>query len=490
MRIAFGGFEGKSALLDGVCGGGVHRPPSINGGRKGYDLDYIPEGEIIPLSGASSAFTTGSSEGLNLFNTHGVGRVPLFGHGGVDDRAFYARIRIKIRDMPFGGTVRLMGFSNTTAISNRLMLRLNPNGRIGFATQTSSLIGLADTILQENVEYVIEMSAVANGSGTNLALRVDGGPLEAVCADAGNTAINIFWLPDEFTNVIVDDWAVNDDQGATNNSWCGRFGRVAILRPESVIADDNWGGNFAGISTTPPIGRMENYMLPDEQIFSGAFDPYEVEFPAWETILPPDAIGLVAAYPCTAVARSFSEGSGGDHTAGPITYGLSMSPDGAYDEEMQAQAQASGILYIPPGFETPPPDEESHRYDQAYTQEYPRPPGYEGELAKAFAWSFAGLKNVTNHATAPSQVMPPITDFAASPVDTSLKPRAKIRPITHHDGSNVLHCCALFIMVEYETPGPSGRTIYLRENGVFTPRVIHEQLTGPWSPSFPNVEGE
>lgn len=127
--------------------------------------------------------------------------------------------------------------------------------------------GSDSAALSLNTWYRVECSC--DGSG-NLAARIDGVNFATSATDAGNTGfMKLGVATDAGANVVTgewwfDDWAVNNNSGAAQNSWPGA-GSVAYLRPNAA-GDSSLGagpstGAFSDVDEVTPNGATDKAAL-------------------------------------------------------------------------------------------------------------------------------------------------------------------------------------------------------------------------------------
>lgn len=243
-RLAFGAFGANSIEADGFTATGA---PSV----------------------VASPFTGGGPYALRCVATT-IATYVLFAWSTVSARGYYLRARVRISGTPAADTL-LMGLGQTV-FSNA------PSMGIGLANGSRDIRLVADGALQGaagptlavDTDYLFEVFCMQNTSGSDTVT----GQLDGVqFATATGAFSNV--LPANFgfglsanagITAHYTDWAINDDQGADNNSWPGDA-RTALLFPvsddtiKSNIGADAWrAGNtgttnlFAAVDDVPPIG--------------------------------------------------------------------------------------------------------------------------------------------------------------------------------------------------------------------------------------------
>jgi hypothetical protein len=134
----------------------------------------------------------------------------------------------------------------TTGSSGNITVELKVDGDLKYSSTT------VQTALRDTVSFL----QVGNYSGVNRIIR-------------------------------VDDFALNDDQGASvHTTWCGHNGKIVLLKPVADIALDSWlggagGGSniFGAVDNTPPTGAAVGASSTDstqiEDTANNSTDEYE-----------------------------------------------------------------------------------------------------------------------------------------------------------------------------------------------------------------------
>jgi hypothetical protein len=181
------------------------------------------------------------------------------------NRTYFARVWVMLENWPTASTgktlvaIRSTGASATVRPPN---IVLDVNGKIAGADGTLS------GALALNTWHKIELSFSSDGANWTWQVRLNGANVgaAAVVADAstpGGIRIGNNGGTGNWNGAWFDDWAVNDDQGASNNTWPGD-GAVVVLVP---TADNAVGGDwkrgdasapggvaFDSVNNVPPIG--------------------------------------------------------------------------------------------------------------------------------------------------------------------------------------------------------------------------------------------
>lgn len=288
MRLAFGGFEGGSALFDGV---------QAIGSQPG-ELPVIgaPEGSLHAEAGAPIA-GRGSAVATNGYEPY----IPL-----PAGNTFFARVKVRPDQLPPAGEVAYLlkfsheGFGSRSSAAAGVALR--SDGRLIFkhevppdgAALPAGVSGLTVGVGQVRmVELGFAVVAATGGlpAHARIELRIDGVP-QLVAADFGSPGTaSVLYLPEAQAGgrIVYDDFAVNNADGAMNNSWCGN-GTVALAAPA-----------IAALGTVPPRGRNTYHATGSEQLPLDGIVSAEIDLAA---VAPAESMGIAAAYPAAAVAHA------------------------------------------------------------------------------------------------------------------------------------------------------------------------------------------
>lgn len=123
--------------------------------------------------------------------------------------------------------------TGTTLVAD---LRLNIGTQRIEATVNGSVVGTSTIALTADTWYLIEVYFKEADSGGRFSVKVDGNTEIDYTGDTkpstGTTFDNIRFFSATGIDVCVDDLAINDTTGATDNSWLGD-GRIASFAPTS-----------------------------------------------------------------------------------------------------------------------------------------------------------------------------------------------------------------------------------------------------------------
>jgi hypothetical protein len=215
----------------------VNGEPTIDfEGSSEAGVGTISRDTTIKRSGTSSrSHTRGASFGL-VYTTQSWGTRGLFG--------YYARMYFRVNALP-SSTARIM-YMQESAGGALAGARLTAAGKIQLFNETGSPAQIGSdsaATVTTDTWYRLELYVkTAAGATDACELRLDG---VSVASGSGlslseNQIIRLFmgWVNDAGANgrtFWIDDVAVNDDQGATNNTWPGE-GSIVYLDPTADSA--------------------------------------------------------------------------------------------------------------------------------------------------------------------------------------------------------------------------------------------------------------
>jgi hypothetical protein len=222
-------------------------------------------------SGASSLKCDSGAGNTLAYVTHSWDNRGLFG--------YYVRAYFRFTTMP-SATTRLMALR--TGAATMVNARVTSAGKIQLYDEVSSAQIGSDSAatLVTGVWYRIELYCkTVSGASDEAALRLDGVEVASATGLALSDA-NLYqaWFglinsPGANRVVHVDDVAINDDQGASQNSWPGD-GKVLYLRPVSDNArDTHWTAGagattslFDAVDNTPAVGVASGSATDTSQV--------------------------------------------------------------------------------------------------------------------------------------------------------------------------------------------------------------------------------
>lgn len=220
-------------------------------GTQGHDTSVQRSGS------ACASFAAGSQNRLDLAIT------------GVLDRTYYYRGYVRFSDATPSAQYQIISpFTTSVPVT----VRINTNGTLTLNDSTNAQIGAASAALSDNTWYRVELKIMVPTAGNGqVELRVDGTTVAASTYAVTNIALSALRFgcltAAGSGTVYFDDVAINDDQGANQNSWPGS-GKVILLKPTSQNSIGNWEGpQTTGSDTTglhdnvdnvPPLGVNHN----------------------------------------------------------------------------------------------------------------------------------------------------------------------------------------------------------------------------------------
>lgn len=222
------------------------------------DLDGFPQNSGTTIQ--SSIARTGvkalkADSGAGNNETWAEIRFPTLASGNT----VYVRAYVYFTTLPTAATHILVQPQTSRSISvNSSGQWVGPNGGTGGAVQL-------------NTWYMLELSVTWTNSGASSATgRVDRTVLDTISFTGGVLAPQNFFMglfvngfgggPGANSVCYVDDLAVNDSNGSSQNSWPGD-GKIVLCQPISDNQRGSWTGGAGGttnlfdaVNNTPPIG--------------------------------------------------------------------------------------------------------------------------------------------------------------------------------------------------------------------------------------------
>jgi hypothetical protein len=231
-RLAFGGAEGQSTLLD-----------------------------VLTIGGTVNINTTTPRSGAACFShPSGSDSRCIYAHTNVTNRQFYGRAWVYFSGNPSVST-RIASWSSGTTHVEEVLLGTDrkitaPDGTVSASAYSAGY-------------HCIEIALKYDGTNWISDCKIDGVTLGSQRTHSPGVSPNRF----NFGNcnsaahgitLLSDDWAVNDDQGSSQNSWCGNTGSVLLSLPtadNAVGSDWKLGAGTApssnaydSVNNVPPIG--------------------------------------------------------------------------------------------------------------------------------------------------------------------------------------------------------------------------------------------
>src|SRR3990167_257818 len=183
-------------------------------------------------------------------NAAGAGRSATFQFKASNTAdGFYFRFYLRIAAAP-DGTFDLFRAS-ATGSADKVELRLNTDLTLDlFNAEDSAQIGSSSSALSTDTWYRIELKVDCTTiATTSVEARIDGTAFASgtINLAAGIIVCSIGANGTPTTDIYMDDFGVNDDNGSFQNTWLG-IGEIIHLRPNA--AGDNTGWNVGGATGT------------------------------------------------------------------------------------------------------------------------------------------------------------------------------------------------------------------------------------------------
>jgi hypothetical protein len=242
--------------------------------------DGTPAGGAAPVRDTSikrsglAAYKCSSGAG----NTNSYTQIP-FSVGWAANTTFYYRCYAYFAQLPAAGSdyrVVLFGvFSARLDSAGKLKLYRDDNGTQQGSNSAATIV--TGQWYRIEIKVIIGSSAGINTDGE---LRLDGVTVATVSGLSTNGQSCIWGMFDAGAGAnkdwYFDDVAVNDSNGAVNNTWCGD-GKVILMVPTSDNQVGVWTAGagavtslFAAVDNTPPVGVVVGSATNTSQIKSSA----------------------------------------------------------------------------------------------------------------------------------------------------------------------------------------------------------------------------
>ncbi|HET9198223.1 MAG TPA: LamG-like jellyroll fold domain-containing protein [Solirubrobacterales bacterium] len=222
-------------------------------------------------------------------------------------RAYYYRFAYRFTGFPAatGAIARLIDSTGTV-----LELTVTAAGKLEMwnAVAAAHPAGESPPTLEVGRWYVIEVLCRVNAEGKGkVAWRLDGATIAAEQEmSVRNLGINTFRVGNIGGGAFVsytDDWAVNDDQGADENSWPGHLRKIAVLRPIADGARVGWTAGAGGttklydaLDNIPPVGTVLGSATNTSQIKdanANSTDALELSMAKYSSAIGSGGAGLI-----------------------------------------------------------------------------------------------------------------------------------------------------------------------------------------------------
>lgn len=230
-----------------------------------------------------------------------------FAFTGATSRNYYIRAYVRFAAAPTSTSPIIRLFNGT---HDCYAVRLSTTGTLQLWTASSggTQVGSDSAALSTNTWYRVEMRVkIVAGASDEAELMLEGASVASTAVgnvgDVAPGTLQIGWplAPGANAVVFMDDVAVNDDQGADQNTWPGD-GKVVALSPTADSAGGTgWtlgtgtalGGNgFAAVDNAPPVGVADLAVGSDPKQIRNASANANVSYDA--TMTTYTAAGIAA----------------------------------------------------------------------------------------------------------------------------------------------------------------------------------------------------
>lgn len=202
---------------------------------------------------------------------------------GTDLTEFYLRYRLRTNNLSTVTGSQMLGWRHDDdtlgffSVDNLKRFCFNSGGGID-----PPVIVSAPVAMQEDTWYLIELHVVIDDTVGRYEAFVDGVQYIDYTGDTKPTADthvdNIYFYSGAYVSIYIDDLALNDTSGLTDNSWCGD-GMIVKMYPNGNGTHNNWHGsdgndvnNFELVDEYPNDGDL-TYVYHDGSE-SGVQDQY------------------------------------------------------------------------------------------------------------------------------------------------------------------------------------------------------------------------
>jgi hypothetical protein len=272
------------------------------------------EGQGFQAAGTPAVETAIKRSGDRAMRYNAFGDYHTWPIPAVSGRTYFARAAVYVVSRPNAGSGRrVITFADGTNILYNIIL--NPDGSFSLLPFSGGSVIGTSPVVPLNTWCVLQLSSLINVvGGDNAEARLNGTTFASETNVARNTSVANFFAvghvgsATDNMEVIIDDVAVNDDQGsAPENTFPNWKNRIVMLRP---VADSARGANWTAGGTTgalweavnnvPPQGVATANDSPTSQIrneFSDATGNYDTQLRSYTEagIATEDTIKLVQA---------------------------------------------------------------------------------------------------------------------------------------------------------------------------------------------------
>jgi hypothetical protein len=253
---------------------------------------------------------------------------------GVVTRTYWARMAANFSAFPGAGTTAQPISIALAALSAGAEILINPGGVVTLNRVSNDGLLVTGPTIFTNTWHVYEVSW--NPSTGACQGWVDGVSFGTATTDttATTTLCTGYGCGFATTNTVMflDDWALNDDQGTSQNTRCGDQGKIVLLKPISdnsrVGFTTGAGGTTAlwdAVDNTPPVGVVQTSSTATSQIkdtTSNTTDTYVANLATPGSLVSSGGGGMAAA-DTAVLAQGIA--NKGNSSATARTVGLSVT---------------------------------------------------------------------------------------------------------------------------------------------------------------------
>lgn len=218
----------------------------------------------VKFSGAQSVKCDGGA------GTGSFIRNELQADEGAVGRRYFARVKIRFAALP-SADCRLLQFLNSAGTAYVALMFRIADSKIELLDVVNSVDqGASAATVTTDTWYTLELSCLINSGASDDSIegRLDGVSIASVSSlTLGTTApirVETGWLATPGSGnklCYLDDLIINDDQGASNNSWPGVSEKIVYSKPTADSQVGSWTGGAGGttnlfdaVDNIPPAG--------------------------------------------------------------------------------------------------------------------------------------------------------------------------------------------------------------------------------------------
>lgn len=217
--------------------------------------------ELTTHSGTLSITSSSPITGTYSFLTNPSASTGFFRHQvytSNQNKGAYLKGDLNIATLP-GTTIQILRFSDTSN-AHLSSLRLHSDGTLTLHDASNAQVGSASAALSTNTKYTIEIKNDSTNATGTLDCRLNGTSFASGNNSSRGSWARILWgaiTPNSTCSIKWDNIIINDDQGASENSWAG-FQQTITLFPNAQGEANQW------LKTAGGAGDSSNYQLVDD----------------------------------------------------------------------------------------------------------------------------------------------------------------------------------------------------------------------------------